>query len=164
MSFGCPCPFTCVNRSLIFANHPFTSIHSWSVISFAFVFFLFRSAPVLLVELSLHSDELSIQSVEPEANGSGTMELRRRRCFVRVPFAALAFTTLEGTLAELGLLDSIAEVTVLTGRLVVGLVRGVFTGVAVGFETIEAAPNFDEPPCHFTCFEGSLTGSCVLKF
>ena len=67
------------------------------MISLAFVFFLVRSATVLLGELSLDCDALSFRSVEPDANGRGIKELIGVGvAFARVPFAAQAYATLGG--------------------------------------------------------------------
>ena len=83
------------------------------MISLAFVFFLVRSATVLLGELSLDCDALSFRSVEADAKGRGTMELIGVGvAFARVPFAELAFATLADTFAELEVLKAFAELTV----------------------------------------------------
>ena len=83
------------------------------MISHAFVFFLLRSATVLLGELSLDCDALSFRNVEADAKGRGTMELVGVGvAFARVPFPELAFATLGATFAELEVLKAFADLTV----------------------------------------------------
>ena len=61
--------------------------------------------------------------------------------FATVPFLAVAFTPLGRSFAELDVLDACAELTAVSGTVLVGLVRGILTGVAVGFETLDAVSN-----------------------
>ena len=58
-----------------------------------------------------------------------------------MPFVQLPFATLGGAFAEACALEPFAVLAVVCGAVVVGLVRGVHTGVVVGFETGEAAIN-----------------------
>ena len=140
--FFAPFTCTCVTSSRLFAKLPFTSIDSSSVKTFAFVIFLVRSATALLGELSLDCDALGFRSVEQDANGRGTMEfIGLGVAFARVPFAELAFTTLGGTFGELEALGAFAERTAVRGTIVVVLIRGVLTGVVVGFLVLKAATN-----------------------
>ena len=112
------------------------------MISFALVLFHVRSPTVLLGELSLACDAFSFLSVEPDVKGRGTMEfIGIGIAFARVPFAELAFTTLEATFAVLEAFVPFAERTAVRGPIVGGLVRGLLTGVVVGFVVIEASTN-----------------------
>ena len=108
--------------------------------SLVFVFFLPRSATVLLGELWLDCDALSFRSAEADAKGRGTKELVGIGvAFATVPFAELAFATLGDAFAETSALEALAVLTVLCEPVVVGELRGVLPSIVVGYAVRGAA-------------------------